>query len=268
LNNNFKPLLNKSIVLTRSVKQSLEVRRTFEDYGAKVIDLPSLEIVEPDQTDLLDNSIKEIDKFHWIIFSSANGIIFFEKRLNKFNKSLKDLPSSIKIAVVGLKTSSCLEGFGIKADFIPPEFVADSLIHNFPQSAYGLEVLIPRVQSGGRTILAESFSQAGAYVTEVAVYESICPQDFPDNASIALKDKKIDAFVFASSKTVSNTALLLQKKFGSNWKMLIKNIKIISIGPQTSKQCKIDFDRVDAEAIIHSFEGLCDVTIKLFAKSN
>ena len=53
-----------------------------------------------------------------------------DKRLRYFNSSLKECSKKTKIAVVGEKTSKTLDDFGIKADFIPPEFVAESLIDN------------------------------------------------------------------------------------------------------------------------------------------
>ena len=85
-----------------------------------------------------------------------------DKRLRYFNSSLKECSKKTKIAVVGEKTAKTLDDFGIKADFIPPEFVAESLIDNFPVSGYGLRVFVPRVQTGGRDLIADQFRKAGS----------------------------------------------------------------------------------------------------------
>ena len=63
---------------------------------------------------------------------------------------------------------------------MPPSFVADSLIDHFPVSGWGLKMLLPRVQSGGRTLLADAFGEAGVRVVEVAAYESGCPATMPE----------------------------------------------------------------------------------------
>ena len=47
-------------------------------------------------------------------------------------------------------TRVLLEELGAPADFVPPSYVADSLIEHFPVSGWGLRLLLPRVQSGGR----------------------------------------------------------------------------------------------------------------------
>jgi len=147
----------------------------------------------------------------------------------------------------------CLDA---KISFVPPSFVADSLIEHFPQNQTGLKLLIPRVQTGGRSILSDSFKLNGAEVTEVAAYESSCPQDIPQKTIDALNSGKIDIIAFTSGKTVINTVSLLKKHFGANWLKLIEKIKIVSIGPQTSNSCEKLIRKPDKEANPHDLDGL------------
>jgi uroporphyrinogen-III synthase len=141
--------------------------------------------------------------------------------------------------------------------------VADSLIEHFPCSAWGLRLLIPRVQSGGRTLLAEAFAEAGARVVEVAAYETGCPPGLPSAAVAALESGRLDALTFSSAKTVRHTAALLQSAFGEGWSTLLapqgkrtRPLAVVSIGPQTSKACQALLGRVDAEAQPHDLDGL------------
>ena len=60
----------------------------------------------------------------------------------------------------------------------------------------GLKFFIPRVQSGGRSLLAESFRSKGAEVVEVAAYESVCPDHIPKKTLDALKKKNIEQHTF------------------------------------------------------------------------
>ena len=255
------PLLHKNIVITRSKDQISVVKNLFQSKGAKIFDFPALIIEYPDNLDPLDDALKEINEFHWIIFTSSNGIKFVQKRLKEKGLCLKTCTRDLKIAVVGEKTSQTLKDLGIKADYIPPDFIAESLVINFPISGYGMKVLIPKVQSGGRSFIAEQFRNSGANVVEVAAYESKCPLSIPSETVEAFKKKSIDAIIFSSGKTVRNSAHLLEKEFGTKWLELLNNIKIFSIGPQTSNVCNEILGRVDKEATKYSFEGLLDITI-------
>ncbi|KGG13261.1 MULTISPECIES: uroporphyrinogen-III synthase [Prochlorococcus] len=256
-------LSGKKIVITRSQDQQSEARYAFEAVGALVYDLPALVIGPPDKWTLLDNALLELDSFHWIIFSSSNGVQAVESRLNLKDRSLVDLPTNLKIAAVGRKTARSLKDIDVSVDFIPPQFVAESLIENFPVSGLGLKVLLPRVQSGGRKFLSESFIKAGAKVVQVPAYESRCPDNIPQETIHALKQKEVNIIAFTSGKTVANTASLLEKYFGKNWQKILVDIQIISIGPQTSISCIDYFKRVDAEAEPHDLDGLVNACIQL-----
>ena len=98
----------------------------------------------------------------------------------RLGRCLARRPASLKIAAVGRKTAQVLDDLGAAADFVPPTFVADSLIDHFPVSGWGLKMLLPRVQSGGRTLLADAFGEAGVRVVEVAAYESAAPPTMPE----------------------------------------------------------------------------------------
>ena len=258
------PLFQKNIIITRSKDGIFDIKKIFINKGAKIYDLPALSIGYPDNLNPLDEALNEIKDFHWIIFTSSNGIKFVDQRLRYFNKSLKECSNQIKIAAVGEKTAKTLDDCGILADFIPPEFVAESLIDNFPISGYGLRILLPRVQTGGRDLIADQFRNAGSRVVEVAAYETRCPDSIPKETIDAIFERKVDAIIFSSGKTVSNSAFLLEKEFGKKWLRFLDQTKILTIGPQTSRICEKIFKRVDGQASKYTFEGLLDVAINIF----
>ena len=145
--------------------------------------------------------------------------------------------------------------------------MADSLIEHFPVSGWGLRLLIPRVQSGGRTVLAEAFGEAGARVVEVAAYESRCPEHIPEAAASALASGEVAAISFSSGKTGTHTAQLLEARFGPDWRPLLASTQIISIGPQTSQRCQEVMGRVDAEATPHDIAGLVQACVQALGSS-
>jgi len=250
------PLINRTVVVTRAANQQGEAKRLLEAEGARVLDLPALVIGPPDDWGPLDDALDELEDFHWLVFSSANGVQAVEQRLQQRGSCLARRPDSLKIAAVGRKTAALLDGLGAPADFVPPRFVADSLIENFPVSGFGLRMLLPRVQSGGRTLLADVFAEAGVRVVEVAAYESRCPETMPEPTAEAIAAKDVDVICFSSGKTASHSAQLLLQRFGERWSEHIATVKLISIGPQTSQSCHEHFGRVDAEADPHDLDGL------------
>jgi uroporphyrinogen-III synthase len=249
-------LSGRTIAVTRADQQLGAARRLFEAAGAAVVDLPALVIGPPDHWGPLDDALAELDQFHWLVFSSGNGVEAVQQRLARLGGSLAHRPSGVKIAAVGRKTAAALEALGAAADFIPPDFIAESLVEHFPVSGWGQRLLLPRVQSGGRTVLAEAFAAAGGRVVEVAAYETRCPNALPSEALLALERRWIAAITFSSGKTVSHTCQLLERSFGEGWRQQLAGVPVVSIGPQTSRRCLELLGRVDAEAVPHDLTGL------------
>ena len=257
------PLAGRCIAVTRAEAQAGEARQLLEQQGASVIDLPALVVTPPSDWGPLDDALADLETFHWLVFSSSNGVDAVDGRLRRLGRSLAHRPPTLRIAAVGRKTAARLDELGASADFVPPAFVADSLIEHFPCSAWGLRLLIPRVQSGGRTVLADAFAEAGARVVEVAAYDTACPIGLPSAAVSALDQGRIDALTFSSAKTVRHTAAMLEAAFGDQWRKLLephgprpRAMALVSIGPQTSKACQTLMGRVDGEANPHDLEGL------------
>ena len=252
----FGILAGRTVAVTRAEQQLGAARRLFEAAGARVVDLPALVVGPPDDWRPLDDALAELTEFHWILFSSANGVEAVQQRLGRRGGSLAHRPRGVKIAAVGRKTAALLEQFGTAADFVPPDFIAESLVEHFPVSGWGQRLLLPRVQSGGRTVLADAFAHAGARVVEVAAYETRCPEGLPSAAVAALEQRRLDAITFSSGKTVRHTAALLEGAFGAAWRQRLAGVAIVSIGPQTSARCQELLGRVDAEADPYDLQGL------------
>jgi uroporphyrinogen III methyltransferase/synthase len=266
LSDNSTSLITKSlsahtVLVTRSVEQSPTFSNLLIEQGAKVVEMPTLEIFPPSDWCGLDQAIAQIQTYDWLVLTSANAVNYFFNRLILQGQDLRTL-ANCKIAVVGKKTAKFLKARGFTPDFTPPEFVADSLIDHFPTSIAGLKVLFPRVESGGRDVLVKSFIAAGAIVNEVAAYQSGCPTMADPMVIAALKSGKITIVTFASSKTVQHFYQLVQSSIGSDLTAILKNICIASIGPQTSKTCQELLGRVDVEATEYTLEGLVDRIVR------
>ena len=89
----------------------------------------------------------------------------------------------------------------------------------------------------------------------------------PEPTAAALEQGNVDAIAFSSGKTAEHTAQLLEQRFGSGWAERLEGVKVISIGPQTSRSCRQYFGRVDAEADPHDLEGLTEACAQAMQKS-
>jgi uroporphyrinogen III methyltransferase / synthase len=250
------PLSATTILVTRSRGQSSQFSELLQQQGATVLEMPTLEIQPPSNWDALDGAIKALKTFDWLILTSSNGVDYFVDRMLQNGLDLRSL-AGIKIAVVGEKTAQTLRQRGIQPDFIPPDFVADSLLEHFPEAVKNCNILFPRVETGGRDVLVKLLTERGAIVTEVAAYQSGCVTQTDPHVIAALEQGQVDIVTFASSKTVQCFSQLLVPK-QSEW---LDSIRIASIGPQTSHACQVQFGRVDIEATDYTLEGLTNAIV-------
>ena len=272
-----KPLTGKTIVITRAVGQVSQFRDRLINQGANVLEMPALEIVEPSDWQPLDEALSSLQQFSWLILTSSNAVDFFFARLKHRGLDSRAL-SGLKIAVVGRKTAAQLDLFGLKPDFIPPNYVADSMVDHFPEATLeGCQILFPRVESGGRDVLVREFKSQGAMMTEVPAYQSRCPEQVPQAVIHAFQNQSVDAVTFASSKTVKHFGQMMQSVLDEinpgqseavhSVSELIDQVCIASIGPQTSKTCRELFERVTIEAEEYTLEGLLNSLLGFYAAS-
>jgi uroporphyrinogen III methyltransferase/synthase len=254
------PLADKIVLVTRAASQSSQFTQLLQEQGARVIEMPTLEIGPPSSWRELDDAIAHLEDFDWLILTSTNGVDYFFERLKAYQDGDASLYCNIRIAVVGEKTAQRLTKWGVQPDFIPPNFIADCLIAKFPEPLSGLRILFPRVESGGREVLVKEFGSQGARVREVAAYESRCPTTIAPEALAALQNKAIDVITFASSKTVQNFCQL-SLQADPSWQSWLEEVCIASIGPQTSKTCESLLGRVDVEATEHTLDGLTQAIV-------
>jgi uroporphyrinogen III methyltransferase/synthase len=261
------PLSGKTILVTRSAGQSSQFSELLQQQGAQVIEMPALVIGPPSSWDELDNAIAHLSDFDWLILTSSNGIDYFFERLLTQGKDARAL-AGVKIAVVGKKTAASLKEHGLQPDFIPPNFVADSVVEHFPEILQGKNVLFPRVETGGREVLVKELTAKGAEVTEVAAYQSGCPAQMAPAALEVLQTQKVDVITFASSKTVKHFFQLLETSFPRDSEQFpnpvsrLQSVCLASIGPQTSITCHQLLGRVDVEAEEYTLEGLTQAIVQ------
>jgi len=257
---NNRPLLDKKILITRAREQSAEFESSLKNLGAEVIEFPTIEIVPPSRWKNLDCAIARLNSYDWIIFTSANGVNFFLKRLKEIKKNLR-LPSSLKVCAIGPATARQLKKKKIPVRSIPKEFIAESILEGFEKrSISGKRILLARAKEA-RDILPKGLKKMGAKVDVVEVYRTVKPRGVSKRLKELLTNGGIDLITFTSSSTVNHFVELLK---GVDLKTALKGMTIACIGPVTAKAATKWGMKVRIQPKQYTIPGLTRAIVEYF----
>jgi uroporphyrinogen-III synthase len=197
-------LARRRILVTRPRRQAATLCDKLAALGAEPILFPTIEIAPMGDYAALDEALRHLDQYHWVIFTSVNGVNAFWRRLASAGL---DNPAGFtgKFAVIGPATAYALHQRGVRAEFIPDEYVAEALVAGIG-NVDGQRILLPRAEVT-REVLADELSQRGAVVHEIAAYRTLPAA--PDPQGLAELRRGLDAITFTSSSTVRNFVTLL-----------------------------------------------------------
>ncbi len=193
------PLFGKNIVVTRTRSQASKLSKQLATLGARVIELPALEIHEPDDMAPLHAAMERIHDYGWIVFTSQNAVNIFFKHLFASGEDARCL-GPCRIAVIGRATGDELLKYGLRPDVVPQQFVAESLLEALDsENIAGSAVLLP-CSEDARDVLCEGLKSRGASVDRIHIYRSVKPDSVSAGELEAVKNA--DMITFASSSTV------------------------------------------------------------------
>ncbi|HLF03190.1 MAG TPA: uroporphyrinogen-III synthase, partial [Anaerolineales bacterium] len=135
-------LSGKRILVTRPRRQAADLCDKLAALGATPIRFPTIEIAPMEDYTALDNSIRCLEKYRWIIYTSVNGVAAFWKRLDL--SGLKDL-TGLRFAAIGPATAQALGKRDVQATFIPDEYVAERILDGLGD-VNGHWILLPRAE--------------------------------------------------------------------------------------------------------------------------
>ncbi|MSS70628.1 MAG: uroporphyrinogen-III C-methyltransferase [Candidatus Latescibacteria bacterium] len=243
-----RPLFGRRIVVTRSREQASDLVLRLEALGAEVIEVPTLQIDDPEDWGPVDEAVRRIGEFDWIAFTSQNGVDRFLGRLFASGRDARAL-ASVKICAIGPATASRLEAYGLRADLRPERNVAESLAEAFGKlDVRGKRVLLPR-PAVAREVLPEALAGMGAEVTEVVVYRTAPPDTPLEGLRERFRSGEVDLVTFTSSSTVIHFVEMLGDGAGAGLPgHLADRVRGASIGPITSQTARQKGIAVVAEA--------------------
>lgn len=257
------PLFGKNIAITRAKEQSLPLKHLLQEQGANVIQLPTIDITPIDNFDEIDENIKTLEQFNWIIFTSTNGIKHFFNRLYTNGFDARKLSHS-KIVVIGSATLKELKKHGIKADLMPQKHLSSEIIEELQRlnEINGKSFLLPRSDIAMDDIV-KNLEKAGGKVTNTPIYKTIIPTNEINKIKTSITIEDIDLITFTSPSTIENLISMLSKEELKK----LQNIPKASIGPVTTTKIMELGQQISTEASSHNIEGLVECIIKYFKEN-
>ncbi len=258
-----RPLFGKKIIVTRTREQASDLVAGLEEFGANCLEYSTINIQPVDSYAALDDELERINEYHWILFTSLNGVKYFFERLYGKGMDARQLKGP-EIAVVGKSTADLLLKYGVHADLIPNVFTGEGLAQSLlDQGVEGRNILIPRALQG-REILPETLRGAGAQVTVVPVYQNCPAQGDKEFLRAELEEGGVHMVTFTSSSTVRNFLALLDAENQAELKKLLTDVKIAAIGPITAKTVTDSGLKVDVQPEQHTIPAMIEAIVAYY----
>jgi uroporphyrinogen III methyltransferase/synthase len=240
------PLHGQQVIVTRARTQSDELVSGLHELGADVIELPVIEMVEPEDTSALDACIARLEEYDWIVFTSANAVEFLARRIDDVRR-LRG-----RICAIGAATRQAVETLRIRVDLLPEEGTAEGVAAAFEHvDMSGKRVLFPRA-SAALEVVPSALANMRAVVDAPETYRNVVPQDAHARVQAYLASGHRAGWItFTSPSTVSNFLSIAGLE-------ALDGLRVATIGPTTSEAARRHGLNVDAEAKSPSVVGLIE----------
>jgi uroporphyrinogen-III synthase len=266
------PLSGVRVLVSRAQHQAGALSGELRKLGAKVLEIPFIEIRKPRSFAPLDSALKNLLDYDWLILTSTNGVEAMWERMNKLRLTRMNL-KHLRIAAIGPATKKAIEQHGGKVDVVPKEYVAESVVRSLRRRVKGKRVLLVRAKLA-RDVIPRELRKAGARVDVVEAYETVVPSASRRRLRAALKNPKQcpQVVTFTSSSTVRNFVALLGGSRATDHskksrgrvacaRPSLEGIQLASIGPVTSSTLREFALRADIEAEEFTITGLVEAIL-------
>ena len=204
-----RPLSGRRVLVTRPRAQAARLTGLLEAYGAEAVTLPTIRIEPPEDWAPLDEAIRSLTAFRWVVFTSVNGVAAFRERLGLAGLDARSLAGR-RVAAIGPETAEALRRGGIEADLVPAEYRAEGLRRRArrPARPRGRGAAGPRRGGAGRPAPgARGARDPGD--GRAGVPDGLRRGRRRATPSALLESRRIDAVTFTSSSTVRGFVALL-----------------------------------------------------------
>jgi len=254
-----RPLAGRRVLVTRAAHQAGTLSDGLRTLGAEPVEVPVIEIQPPASYDPLDDALRKLGSYDWLILTSANTVHVIAERAAAFGMVFSE--ASPQVAAVGKATAEAARQAGFTVSVIPEAYVAESLVSAVGDRIAGKRVLLARAAIA-RDVIPNALRAAGAHIDVVDAYRNVVPTGATEQLRGALSGG-IDAATFTSSSSATHLAEVAR---AAGIPFPFAGLAAISIGPITSKTLRDLGWPPAAEADPHDIPGLISAVVKLMTR--
>jgi uroporphyrinogen-III synthase len=255
-----QPLAGRRVLVTRARPQSEALCASIRAEGGRAVVIPAIRIEAASDRSALDRALGELERYDWLVFTSANAVEAFYSRIDaletegSMGKGHGQVAAGARTAAVGPATAMALRRNSADPVCVPEDFASESIAEALGDVS-GLHVLIP-----GSDIARENLGAAlrgrGAVVDEVAAYVTAPGEMGPDG--VKELERGFDAVIFMSPSAARNFAAL------ADGPERLGGAVVACIGPATAEEAERCGYRVGLVAEVHSSKGVIDALVRHF----
>lgn len=225
------------IMVTRPKDRSSSLIAKLQEYGADVVEAPTIETDIILENDTLKEALENMEAYQWIAFTSPFGVKAFFQKLAELKLDIRKL-AGLKFAAIGSATQKAIEEKGILVDLVPETYdgkaLGEALAHRIlkeeENSGERQIVLIPRAKIGTEEVL-RPLEEAGLLYEDLPVYDTVDAS----GADFARYDDTFDYVAFTSASTVRGFVRMTKEMFDTN-EIDYRKVKAVCIGEQTAEE--------------------------------
>src|SRR5271166_1620655 len=133
------------VLVSRARKQAGALSSALRELGCGVIEIPFIEIRRPRSYQPLDQALRNLGNYDWLILTSVNGVDALFERMTKRRLEPSAL-THLKIAAIGPATKKAIEQRGLTVTVTPKEYVAESVVSALRRRVKGKRVWLVRAR--------------------------------------------------------------------------------------------------------------------------
>lgn len=240
------PLFGKRIMATGTKRLASHLTKEVTKYGGEAVAFSLIDT----QRNYVD--MRNLSKYTWIVFTSANGVEYFFKSLKEQKIDIRTI-FHIKFAVIGSGTKQALYHHGLISDYIPDTFSSEGLAKGFIPMLTDHDCVGLFRAAGASDVLPQALKEKKIPFDDIGLYETLAEERKKEELLRQLPC--LDYITFGSSSAVNVFADMIADYQG-------KLPKIISIGPVTTKALLKHQFSVTATARVYTVEGMCKSIIE------
>ncbi len=216
---------SNAVVVTRAESENGPLSSRLRELGLPVLLWPAVSVAVA-ETAALDEALRSLKDFDWIVFASRYAVAAVAERVAA-------PPAGLRVAAVGQATAQVLHQRGWSVDLQPQDANAAALVSAFATKPIsGKKVLFP-ASSRALPTIAAGLTQLGANVAQVEAYRTEPAALDVEACRSRIEGGAIGAVTFASPSAVIELERALGKDYFGK---LVAGAQVIAIGPTTARE--------------------------------